>query len=306
MQNKIKNIFRRFTKINRKKWKIVAQDPKLWELLSPDSNIEKIATGFKFTEGPIWNNVENCLYFSDIPDNKIYKWLDNKLSIYRSPSNHSNGLTLDRQGNLITCEHSSRRVTRTESDGKITILADSYNGKRLNSPNDVVVKSDGSIYFTDPPYGIKPHEQELDYCGVYRIDPNGKLILLTKMLEGPNGLAFSLDESQLYVDDSLKRNLNVFKVNEDGTLSEGKLICDMNTAESGNPDGMKLDVRGNLYVTGPGGVWVFTPDIEHIGTIVLPEIPANCAWGDDGKTLYVTARTSVYRLRCLVGGYLLN
>lgn len=285
--------------------RVVAHDPALWELLPRQPSLERIAAGFKFTEGPVWVAASRTLYFSDIPANRIHQWTNGQRTIYRQPSGHANGLTLDRAGRLIACEHSTRRVTRTEPDGTITVLADRYDGKRLNSPNDVVVKRDGSIYFTDPPYGIKPHQREQSHSGVYRIAPDGTLTLLTDILQGPNGLAFTPDEQRLYVDDSMRRHLRMFDVQPDGTLTGGAVVYDMNTPAPGNPDGMKLDVRGNLYVTGPGGVWVFSPDMRHLGTIDLPEIPANCAWGDDGRSLYVTARTSVYRLRVLVGGNLL-
>jgi gluconolactonase len=286
--------------------RVTAHDAALWELLPRQPHLERIASGFRFTEGPVWVAASQTLYFSDIPASRIYGWSNGKHTVYRQPSGHANGLTLDGRGRLIACEHSTRRVMRTEPDGTITVLADTYSGKRLNSPNDVVVKRDGSIYFTDPPYGIQPHQREQPHNGVYRIAPDGMLSLLTDILEGPNGLAFSPDESRLYVDDSMRRHLRVFDVQADGTLTGGAVVYDMNTPAPGNPDGMKLDVCGNLYVTGPGGVWVFSPQLRHLGTIDLPEIPANCAWGDDGRSLYITARTSVYRLRLLVGGALLS
>lgn len=277
-----------------------------YNLIPHRSKIKQLATGFIFTEGPIWIEPEQCLLFSDIPDNKIWKlMIDGTLSIFREPSGNSNGLTLDRQGRLIACEHSNRRVTRTEKDGSITILADTYNNLRLNSPNDVVVKSDGSIYFTDPPYGIKEEQQEQPVQGVYRISPEGTEIkLVSDTFERPNGLAFSPDEKKLYVDNSEKdRYIRAFDVNEDGTLSNDITFHDMDIGIPGHPDGMKLDRSGNMYCTGPGGIWVLDVQGNHLGTIVTPEQPANCAWGDeDYKSLYITATTSIYKIRVTIPG----
>ncbi len=284
-------------------------DPKsdaFYNLIPPLSKIERVATGFIFTEGPIWIEAEQCILFSDIPDNKIWKLtIGGVLSIFREPSNNSNGLTLDRQGCLIACEHSNRRVTRTEKNGSVTILADTYNNMRLNSPNDVVAKSDGSIYFTDPPYGIKSDEQEQPLQGVYRISPDGTEIkIVADSFERPNGLAFSPDEKRLYVDNSEKeRYIRVFDVNKDGTLSNGTIFCDMDIDKPGCPDGMKLDLAGNIYCTAPGGIWVLDVQGNHLGTIVTPEPPANCAWGDeDCKSLYITATTSIYKIRVTIPG----
>ncbi len=220
------------------------------------------------------------------------------LEVFRQPSGNSNGLTLDLQGRLIACEHSNRRVSRTEADGSVIPLATHYQGRQLNSPNDVVVKSDGSIYFTDPPYGVQPEERELDFQGVYRIAPDGTLALLVDDFERPNGLAFSPDERILYVDDTARRHVRAFDVLPDGTLVHGRVFAEMQSPATGGPDGMKLDVEGSLYVTGPGGTWLFDPDGRHLGTLVTPELPANLAFGDgDRCTLYITARTSVYRVR---------
>ncbi|MBI1926762.1 SMP-30/gluconolactonase/LRE family protein [Candidatus Poribacteria bacterium] len=259
---------------------------------------ERIATGFQFTEGPVWHP-DGYLLFSDIPANRIVKWTsDGNVQTFRDPSGHSNGLTYDRQGRFIACEHGNRRVSRTEPDGTITVLAERYQGKRLNSPNDVVVKSDGSIYFTDPPYGVAAEQRELDFQGVYRIAPDGTLTLLVDDFDRPNGLAFSPDEKILYIDDSARRHVRAFDVQADGTLANGRVLVDMAIDAEGVPDGMKVDVAGVLYVTGAGGTWVVSPKGEHLGTIVTPELPANCAFGDsDRKTLYITARTSVYRVR---------
>ncbi len=294
----LKKIKREYVKRSRlPKGYLKPESDLFYNLIPPRSKMERLATGFIFTEGPVWIEPEQCLLFSDIPDNKIWKLEnDGTLSIFREPSGNSNGLTLDRQGRLIACEHSNRRVTRTEKDGSITILADTYNNLRLNSPNDVVVKSDGAIYFTDPPYGIKKEQQEQPVQGVYRIAPDSKeIMLVSDTFERPNGLAFSPDEKKLYVDNSEKaRYIRIFDVNEDGTLNNGTIFCDMNVDIPGHPDGMKLDQAGNIYCTGPGGVWVIDTLGNHLGTIVTPEQPANCVWGDeDYKSLYITATNSI-------------
>lgn len=264
---------------------------------------ERLASGFQFTEGPVWLP-DDSLLFSDIPANRIYRWTaGDGAQPWREPSGNANGLTLDRQGRLIACEHSTRRVTRTESDGSLTVLADSYQGKRLNSPNDVVVKSDGTIYFTDPPYGIEPEEREQPCNGVYRIAPDGELLLVRADFDRPNGLAFSPDESVLYIDDSPRRHLRAFDVQDDGSLEDRAILADMDHPQPGSPDGMKVDEAGNLYVTGATGIWVFEADGTLLGVIVTGERPANCAWGDaDRKSLYVTARTSLFRIRVKVPG----
>ncbi|MCP2727287.1 SMP-30/gluconolactonase/LRE family protein [Limnofasciculus baicalensis] len=282
-----------------------AKSPAFKTLFPKNAKIQRVATGFQFTEGPIWLPEENYLLFSDIPANKIYKLTpEGKLTIFREPSNNSNGLTRDKQGRLITCEHSTRRVTRTEKDGTITVLVDRFQGKKLNSPNDIVVKSDGYIYFTDPPYGIQPEEQEQPIQGVYRLAPDSReIILVADNFDKPNGLAFSPDETKLYIDDSQRRHIRVFDVQPDGTLTNGSIFHDMKVKQPGLPDGMKIDVQGNIYCTGGGGVWVFDSEGNHLGTIVTPEIPANCAWGDeDWRSLYITAQTSVYQIRVNIAG----
>ena len=265
---------------------------------------EQLATNFQFTEGPIWLP-DNSLLFSDIPANRIYRWTaDNGIEVWREPTGNSNGLTLDRKGRLLACEHTGRRVSRTEADGSVIALAEYYQGKRLNSPNDVVVKSDGTIYFTDPPYGIEPHEREQPCNGLYRILTDGTLELLVDDFDRPNGLAFSPDESVLYVDDSPRRHVRAFDVEADGRLSNSRILADMDHPQPGSPDGLKIDEEGHLFVTGATGVWVFEPDGTHLGVIVTPERPANCAWGDaDRKSLYITARTSLYRIRVKIPGY---
>jgi gluconolactonase len=298
---------------------LIETDPALRDLLPADAKIEKLAGGFAFIEGPIWMK-EGYVLFSDIPNNAIMKWTpDGKVSTFRKPSGYtgppappgayvgSNGLTLDREGRLTICQHGDRRVIRLEKDGKVTVLADRYEGKRLNSPNDAVYRSDGSLYFTDPPYGLFDEKaKELDFQGIYRLPPNGKLQLLNKELTRPNGLAFSPDEKTLYVgnSDPDKKIWTAYEVAQDGSLSNGRVFFDATQEkEDGLPDGMKVDTKGNLYCTGPGGIWIFSPQGKHLGTIKPPEVPANCHWGDDNaKTLYITARTGFYRLRLNVPG----
>lgn len=275
-------------------------------ILLEDSELEKLATGFQFTEGPVWNSSESYLLFSDIPANRVYKWSSEEgTTVFREPSGNSNGLTYDRNGRLIICEHGNRRLSRIEKDSSYTVLADRFLGKRLNSPNDVVVKSDGTIYFTDPPYGIKPEEQELEYRGVYRLNPeNNELKLLSDDFDRPNGLAFSPDEIVLYIaDSSIRRHIRVLDVNPDGTLCNSRVFAEIRSDTPGNPDGMKVDVEGNLYVAAAGGIWVFSENGEHLGIIKTPERPANLAWGDeDRRSLFITARTSLFRIRLNVPG----
>jgi len=278
---------------------------KVSSLVSDGGDIKRLATGFQFTEGPVWDAFMGCLLFSDIPANRIYKWaLGESATIFREPSGNSNGLTFDRDGILITCEHGTRRLGKVEEGGAYTVLADRYLGKRLNSPNDAVVKSDGSIYFTDPPYGIKPEEQELKFQGVYHLDPDGQeLTLLVDDMERPNGLAFSPDERTLYIaDSSERRHVKAFDVEDDGGLVNGRIFAEIRSELPGNPDGMKVDVEGNLYVA-TAGVWIFSEKGVNLGVIELPETPANLAWGnEDRRTLYITARTSLYRIKMNVQG----
>jgi gluconolactonase len=270
-------------------------------LFPPDVSVQLVATGFQFTEGPVWIPQEKALLFSDIPAGVIYKLTqDRHVSTFRKPSGHANGLTLDRQGRLLACEHGTRRVTRTEKSGTVTVLASKFNGKKLNSPNDIIVRKDGTIYFTDPPYGIEEREQEQPVQGVYRLTPDGRtLSVVAEDFSRPNGLAFSPDEKRLYIDDSSAlRVVRVFDVRADGTLSGGAIFHDMSRAGPGTPDGMKVDLEGRLFCTGPGGIWVLNPQGTHLGTILTPEEPSNCAWGDeDNQSLYITAKTSVYKMR---------
>ena len=272
------------------------------QFVAEGTTLEQIATGFGFTEGPIWCG--DYLLFSDIPQNRIVRWQMRsegpEVTTFRSPSGNSNGLTLDKSGRLIACEHSTRRVTRTEVDGTVSVLAERYDGRRLNSPNDVVVRSDGSVYFTDPPYGLGETAawKEIPFNGVYRITPDGELVLLVDDFDRPNGLAFSPDEAILYVNDTVRRHIRAFDVSAEGDISNGRVFIEMQSPKDGVPDGMKVDQEGNVYCTGPGGIWIMDPDGKQLGSIILPELPANLAWGDpDWQTLYITARTSVYRLR---------
>jgi gluconolactonase len=251
----------------------------------------KVAGDCQFTEGPIWLP-EGTLLFSDIPADTIYRLADGEKSVFRKPSGNSNGLTLDLQNRLVACEHGNRRVSLTMPDGMVKALATEYEGSMLNSPNDVVVKSDGAIYFTDPPYGVRAENRELDFQGVYRVAPDGGLTLLVDDFEKPNGLCFSPDEQVLYIADTDKHWLRAFDVKADGTLEKGRVFC---RAEEMRPDGIKCDVAGNVYVTAVDGVWVYSPAGEMIEKIPTEERPANLAFGgSDGRTLYMTARTSVY------------
>jgi sugar lactone lactonase YvrE len=269
-----------------------------------EGQVEKIISGYQFTEGPVWIP-EGFLLFSDIPANTIYKYEPGyEPEIFLKPSRHSNGLTLDLQGRLLICEH-ERRVIRLEKEGTKTILAEYYEGKRLNSPNDIVVKTDGSIYFTDPPFGLPNRKEgkELDFSGVYRIKSDGTIILLDPSIELPNGLAFSPDEKTLYVDNSGSGDVYAFDVNDSGLLENKRLFANVGGLDGRGGDGMKVDVDGNVFVTGPEGISVFDPSGGRIGIIVCPEKPANLAWGDnDYKSMYITARTSVYRIRVKTGG----
>jgi gluconolactonase len=307
---------------------VTGKDPALDEIVPTGAKIEKLAGGFLFTEGPIWvprtEDTDGYLLFSDPNNNLIYRWTqDGQLSIFMTKSGYrgmdigeygqpgSNGLTLDKQGRLTINQHGNRRVVRMEKNGQLTVLADHYDGKRLNSPNDLLYKSDGSLYFTDPPFGLPKFfddpRKELPYSGVFRVSPDGNNVqLLTKELSGPNGLAFSPDEKYFYVDnwDEKKKIIMRYEVKPDGTLSNGKVFFDMTSAEGEDAlDGMKIDQKGNLYVSGPGGLWIISPEGKFLGTIVGPEHPHNFAWGDDdSKTLYLCAKTGLYRIRLNIPG----
>jgi gluconolactonase len=285
--------------------------------------LEKLADGFKWTEGPVWVKDGGYLLFSDIPNNVVNKWKEGEgVTPFLKPSGYtgkkprggepgSNGLLLDPEGRLVLCEHGDRRVTRIEKDGKKTVLADRYDGKRFNSPNDAVFKSNGDLYFTDPPYGLEKQwndpARELDFCGVYRLSKDGKVTLLTQEMSRPNGIAFSLDEKTLYVanSDPKKAVWMAFDVKADGTLGPGRVFFDATKwvgQRKGLPDGMKIDQHGNLFATGPGGVLVFAPDGAYLGRIDPGQPTANCAFGDDGSTLYVTSNQYLCRIRLSTKG----
>ena len=298
------------------------RNPGLHDLIAPDAAIERVAGGLGFTEGPVWRG--NALLFSDIPNNRIVRWrrLPEGPELTTHATGRSNGLTLDRRGRLVAAEHGGRRVARVADDGTRTVLVEQFQGKRLNSPNDIVVKSDGSIYFTDPPYAVQigtpgmarpagwwsaPIPGKEQPCnGVYRLTPDDGLQLLVDDCALPNGLAFSPDESVLYVDDSAHKHIRAFDLRPDGGLTNSRILLDMASNAPGVPDGLKVDLQGNVFCTGPGGVWVCRADGTLLGRIILPELPANLAWGEDGSVLFVTARTSVYRIQTKTRGALLG
>ena len=285
------------------------RDDRIRSIVGDVAEIEQVATDFMFTEGPMWDPRSSSLIFSDIPVNTMRRWsASSGTETFREPSGKANGNYWDMQGRLVTCEHAGR-VVRAEEDGSISVLATHYEGKELNSPNDIVVKSDGAIYFTDPNYGRKervgfPRPQELEFQGLYRLSLDGRdLTLLASDFEQPNGLTLSLDESTLFVNDTNRGHVRAFSVKADGTVSGGEVWAQVTGTGKGAPDGMKIDSDGNLYTTGPGGIHVFAPDATDLGVIGMPEGPANFTWGgEDLQTLYVTAQTSVYSTRVKVPG----
>lgn len=265
--------------------------------------LERLATGFAFTEGPVWHPTKRHLVFSDIPNGRMHRWLPSgALSVYRDPSNMANGNTLDRQGRLISCEHATSRVVREEFDGTLTVVATHYHGRQLNSPNDVVVGADGAILFTDPSFGRMkyygvPRECDLSFRGVYRLGPDSsEPALLADDFDQPNGLTLSLDGRRLYVNDTMRKHIRVFDVAPDGGISGGEIWAETKGQGKGAPDGMKIDSRGNIYCCGPGGIHVFDSEWIFLGVILTPEICANFTFGgDDYRTLFVTASSSLYR-----------
>jgi gluconolactonase len=297
-------------------------DPALDQLLDKDVSIQKLAEGFDWSEGPVW--MGDHLLFSDVPMNMVFRWDEHSgIAIAFQPSGYtgktprggepgSNGLARDREGRLILCQHGDRRVVRREKDGRFVTIADQHRSRRLNSPNDVVVKSNGDIYFTDPPYGLVKNvddpAKELPFQGVYRWSASdARVTLLTSELSRPNGLAFSPDEKTLYVANSDPTNAvwMTFPVNGDGTLGKGRVFFNataMTRGKKGLPDGMKVDVRGNLWATGPGGVFILSPQGKHLGTLATGEATGNCAWGDDGSTLYINADMYLCRVRTKTKG----
>jgi gluconolactonase len=313
------------------------RSPAFSRLISDSEPIERVAGGFWFTEGPLW--MGDHLLFSDIPNSRIVRWQElpegPEVRTFRSPSKLTNGLTLDRERRLLACEGATRRLTRTEANGEITVLADRYEGKRINAPNDVIVSSRGVIYFSDPfwaagfanPHGtrVRPEDRELSFAGVFRIDLDGSLHAEADDFITPNGLALSPDERTLYVDDTRRSHVRAFDVQPDGSLANSRVLTKIAPGPRGVPDGMKVDREGNIYCTGPGGVWVIAPNGEILGRILIPvrpdetrpqvfvdgigsrigcpEVAANVGWGGaDWSTLYITATTSVYRIRTTVPG----
>ncbi len=302
---------------------VVRMDPRLDRLIPKDARIEVVASGFLWAEGPVWIKDGGYLLFSDIPRNSVMKWKEGEgVSLWMKPSGYtgvadyggepgSNGLLLDPQGRLVFCEHGDRRISLLYPDGGKQTLVDSYQGKRLNSPNDAVYHRNGDLYFTDPPYGLPKRwddpRRELDFCGVYRLSKDGKLTLLTKEMTRPNGIAFSPDYKTLYVaqSDPEAALWKAFPLKEDGTLGPGRVFYDVTEFVGklpGLPDGMKVDREGNVFATGPGGVYVFTPKGELLGRISTGEATANCAWGDDGSMLYLTADMYLCRIKTTTRG----
>jgi gluconolactonase len=288
-----------------REFELRAESPAFWKLVRPDAKLEMVAGGFGFTEGPVWDKA-GFVYVSDEEINQIYRVYPDGHKEELVALGDPDGSTFDRQLRLLDCASVLRAIIRVGPDGKYTVLADHFEGNKFNSPNDVVVGPDGAIYFTDPTLDLPQGEkQEIPFQGVYRLDEKGEVRLLTKELAQPNGLAFSPDGKRFYVDDSQQRNIRVYDFAPDGTLSNGRIFGEEPGGKGdGVPDGMKVDQNGNLFVTGPGGIWVWDKEANHIGTIVVPTQPANLAWGDqDYRTLYITATTSVYKLRMKVRGF---
>jgi gluconolactonase len=298
---------------------IVRLDPAFDAIVAKDTVLEKVAGGFQFTEGPLWRS-DGRLWFSDVtgnvvrsvtPDGQVKVLIENGGGVTSAPPGSfigPNAMVADKDGYVLLCQHTNRRIARLDHDLKQTAYLDKFEGKRFNSPNDLVFKSDGALYFTDPPYGLLKQDddpaKELKFNGVFRY-AKGKLTAVIRDLARPNGIAFSPDEKYLYISNSDEKHKVWMKydVNADGTVSNGKVFFDVTgETEPGLPDGMKVDSQGNIFASGPGGTWVFSADGKHLGTIKPGETAANCAWADDGKTLYITASTSVYRIRLLVPG----
>jgi gluconolactonase len=306
---------------------LARNDARFDQLAPPGARLEKLAGGFQWLEGPVWSREGGCLLFSDIPANTVYRWKEGEgVSVFLRPSGYtgaepfagpepgSNALAFDREGRLVLAEHGDRRIGRLERDGSKTTLAGRYQGKRLNSPNDLVFRSNGDLYFTDPPYGLPTQSdddpaKELDFNGVFRLTAQGELILLTRELHRPNGIAFSPDEKTLYVAQSFEERAiwMAYPVLGDGNIGPGRVFFDATPwarekDKEGLPDGLKADRDGNLFATGPGGIHVFTPEGDHLGAIRTGVKTANCAWGDDGSTLYITASEALYRIRLRTRG----
>ena len=287
-------------------FELQAISPSLWNLVDRSAKLETVASGFGFTEGPMWD-AAGFLYVSDETINKIFRVYPDGKKEEVIALGDPDGNTFDRKHRLIDCASVLRAIIEVTPDGRYKILADHFEGKKLNSPNDVIVGPDGALYFTDPTLDLVAGEkQEIPYEGVYRLDEKGNLRLLTKDMTAPNGLAFSPDGKHFYVDDDDKRNIRVYDVVADGSLTNGRIFGEEPGGKGeGVPDGIKVDKDGNLFVTGPKGIWIWSASGEHVGTIVVPEQPANLTWGDkDYRTLYITATTSVYKLKMKVQGFI--
>ncbi len=295
-----------FAQKSERTFSLEANSPTFWQIVPRDAKLDRVATGFGFTEGPVWD-AAGFLYISDETINKIFRvypkdGTKEELISLGDPD----GNTYDRQGRLIDCASVLRAIIAISKDGKYEVLADKFEGKKFNSPNDVVLGPYGAVYFTDPTLDlVQGEKQEIPFQGVYRLDASGKVSLLTRDLTQPNGLAFSPDGKHFYVDDSEQRNIRVYDFNADGLLTNGRIFGEEPGGKGdGVPDGIRVDEHGNLFVTGPKGIWVWSPAGVHLGTISMPEQPANLTWGDpDHRTLYITATTSVYRLKTLASGF---
>ncbi|MCY6383716.1 SMP-30/gluconolactonase/LRE family protein [Hoeflea prorocentri] len=282
------------------------RDPRFSAVIGETVEVEKLGSGFQFTEGPIWHHLERHLTFSDMPGDHMRRWWPDSglIETFRKPSDMANGNAYDRLGRMVSCQHATSSVTRTEADGSITTLATHFEGKELNSPNDIIVNSDGRIFFTDPTYGRMPvfgveRDCELDFQGVYSMNGDGSdLRCLADDFGQPNGLCLSVDETTLFVNDTDKLHIRRFDIADDGSLKGGDVWASPEGDKPGHPDGMKVDCRDNLYCTGPGGVQVFAPDAACLGVILVPEMVANFTWGDDDmRSIFFTASTSLYRCR---------
>ena len=303
---------------------IIRLNPRFDKLVPINVKVERIISGRQWVEGPVWNRKEGYLLFSDIPTNSVIKWQEGKgTSVFLKPSGYtgkalfhgpepgSNGLTFDPDGRLVLAQHGDRRVARLEKNGRLVSLVDRYEGKRINSPNDVVFRSNGDLYFTDPPFGLpKSYDdpgKELPFQGVYRRSKDGKTTLLTKDIKAPNGIAFSPDEKKLYISNADKNNAAwmVFDVKADGTIENGKVFFNATAwtkSKPGVPDGMKVDREGNIFAAGPGGIWVISAEGKHLGSIETGVPTGNLAWGEDGSSLFITANTNIFRLRLTTKG----